>query len=235
MNNKYNDENYLKYLKDIRKYKILSIDEELELKGRILSGDESAKDELYKSHLRFVVSIAKTYTNSFLTLPDLINEGNYGMMVAISRFDYSSENRFMTYASHWIRHYIHASLNKVSRTVRVPINLLTNSDLKLELNNNTSEFNDQLDGIGDSNVEETNVFLPELIQEEGGLEITDLIDCLNDRESQIIKMYFGIECERPYNLGEIGEIIGLTKERVRQVKLIALKKMKSNINNFINN
>lgn len=271
----YNDDNTLsQYFKDIRKIdskfkskhnrESLSLNEEIKLAKRILKGDTKAVDELAKANLRFVVKIAKKYQNCGLPLSDLINEGNFGLIKAAQKFDYTKGYRFISYAVWWIRQAILFSLHENARTIRLPTNIINrlNSLKKLinkfeienerepvygEIMNSSNEvlellsfpkcaslndpINEDGDELGDiiSNIEtndnDDKFFVDSRIKN----ELNTALSSLSDREKEIIECYFGINtgCE-PMTLDTIGERFGLTKERVRQIKKKALRKLKCN-------
>lgn len=227
---------YQSYINEIKINEVLTYEEEKDLKYKILNGSETAKLELYNRNLKFVVNIAKTYKNDFLDINDLISEGNLGMLVALEKFDYTRECRFMTYAVYWIRHYIHTALTNFSRTIRYPSNIVNNKESEpipgcVSINNfyniNESENNDEFEEV-DKLIEidqlpsnEASSFDKEVINE--------IMQVLNERESEIITLYYGLDGLGYRNLSEIGEILDITKERVRQLKFTALRKLKSNI------
>lgn len=221
------------YINDIKYNHVLTYEEEMDLKNQILNGSEEAKLELYNRHLKFVVSVAKTYKNTFLDINDLISEGNYGMLVALDKFDYTKDVRFMTYAIFWVKHYINTALTNDSRTIRYPSNIVNNKDAEIQscvsltiLNNGDEDNHD------DYNEEISNTDSAFIIDTEDGIDkemIKQILLTLTEREMDIITLYFGLDGFGSRNLREIGEILGITKERVRQIKVTAIRKLKSNI------
>lgn len=284
------------YLKQISKYKLLTIEEEQQM-GRRLNGirsevdeleekkDEfkkenfleitkSLNDEMYniknrmiKSNLRLVVSIAKKYQNRGLSLLDLIDEGNIGLIEAVERFDYSKGCRFSTYGTWWIRQAIIKSLADKGRVIRIPIHMLNTikkcyyvaKQLTQELGRNPTEeeLADYLDmsidkvkeiiqlsqetASLDTTVDKENLTrLSELIKDEKSDEpvetvfasnlqdtLTTVLGQLNEREMRIIKLRFGLEGERPRTLEETGRMLGITRERVRQIQEKTISKLKT--------
>ena len=221
------------YINDIKHNHVLTYEEERDLKNRILAGSEEAKIELYNRHLKFVVSVAKSYKNSFLDINDLISEGNYGMLVALDKFDYSKDVRFMTYAIYWVRHYINTALTNDSRTIRYPSNIVHNKDNEIQscvsislLSNSDEDQNEEY------NEDIANTSSAFIIETEEGIDkeaISEVLKTLSERESDIMVLYYGLDGFGPRNLSEIGTLLGITKERVRQIKVTALRKIKSNI------
>jgi RNA polymerase primary sigma factor len=244
------------YLKDVRKSEIIDYNKEIQLAKRIQEGDKKALEELVSANLRFVISIAKDYQNQGLPLADLISEGNYGLMVAANRFDYTKGFRFISYAVWWIKQSIMQSLNENTRTVRLPTNIINKlSKLRKEidefekkferkpvegqeiefifhpsvtsLNNTVNEEGTELIEL----IEDTNAYRPDLdTEKENQLELKEQIDgvlsILSEREKSIIEMYYGLK-GNPLTLEEIGEEFNLTKERVRQLKVKSLRKLRS--------
>lgn len=264
------DETVSKYFNEVKKYKLLKDDEEIEVALRIQAGDESAIEELVTANLRFVISIAKRYQHQGLDLSDLISEGNKGLITAALRFDPNEGYKFISYAVHWIKQAITQSLNDNSRSIRLPSNVINRLSKmrkafeKFEALNerepmegdiivienedgSTTEFvyevgmptcgslNQIINEEGDELMElvpdedsETPEELPmdeELIKEE--LEKT--LSVLDDREREIVQLYYGLNSKfEPMTLEAIGDIFGLTKERVRQIKEKALRKLRHN-------
>lgn len=255
-----------KYLQEIGKVELISADEEVELARRIKAGDQVALEKLTKANLRFVVSVSKQYQNQGLSLPDLINEGNLGLIKAAQRFDETRGFKFISYAVWWIRQSILQALAEQSRIVRLPlnkigsINKITKAYAQLEQEYErepkASEIAELLD-ITEIEVKESmrnsgrhvsmdapliqdeeNNMYDVLRSEEGqtpdqGLnyeslrrEIDRAISTLPQRESDVIRLYFGLEGKHPMTLEEIGEKFDLTRERVRQIKEKAIRRLK---------
>jgi len=247
------------YLKDVKKCGVIDTDTEVELAKRIQEGDQVAADELAKANLRFVISIAKEYQNQGLPLADLISEGNYGLIIAAQRFDYTKGFKFISYAVWWIKQSIMQSLNEHSRTIRLPTNVVNKlSKIKKEIDAFEKKF-ERKPLLGD---EIEMVFHPTVMSlstaiNEDGDELIEVIEdpntsnpdndpydednvkdrmnkilaILSEREKNIVELYYGINGS-PLTLEEIGEEYGLTKERIRQVKQKALRKLRSNSDNL---
>jgi RNA polymerase primary sigma factor len=260
-----------KYLHEIGKVDLLSPDIEVELAKRIRKGDREAFEKLIKSNLRFVVSVAKQYQNQGLSLPDLINEGNLGLIKAAQRFDETRGFKFISYAVWWIRQSILQALAEQARIVRLPLNKIGSIN-KINKTFNLLEQQFQREPTA-KEISEMLELTPEVIEEamkaaghhvsmdaplrdeEGntmydvllnmetpspdrGLlnsslqkEIERSLATLGEREAEIIRYYFGLNGTRPHTLEEIGEVFGLTRERVRQIKEKAIKKLKNNYRN----
>ena len=256
------DDSISKYFKDVRKSIILTPAEEIELAKKIRRGDKKAMDKLVTSNLKFVISIAKKYQGQGLPLSDLINEGNYGLIKATSRFDHKKGFRFISYAVWWIKQSIIQSLNDNARMVRLPANVINklsylNSEIaKFEHANERepvfgeifdkdqeemglvnyprcTSLNDIINEDGDELIElipgesldENQLVIDERIKK----ELSNTLSVLDDRERMIIECYFGIniDCE-PMTLEAIGEKYNLTKERIRQIKEKAIRKLRHN-------
>lgn len=257
-----------KYLQEIGKVELLTPEQEIELAIRMKKGDETAIEQLTKANLRFVVSVAKQYQNQGLSLGDLINEGNLGLIKAARRFDETRGFKFISYAVWWIRQSILQALAEQSRIVRLPLNRVgalnkigkAYSSLKQEFEREPSaeEIAEVLEmdvdeisstmqiygkqvsmnapfSLGDENslldvIE--NVELPspdnELISESLKTEINDVLSILPEREAEVIKLYFGLEGENSMTLEEIGDKFNLTRERVRQIKEKAIRRLRHN-------
>jgi RNA polymerase primary sigma factor len=254
-----------KYLQEIGKVDLISPEEEVNLARRIKSGDSDALSKLVKANLRFVVSVAKQYQNQGMSLPDLINEGNLGLMKAAQRFDETRGFKFISYAVWWIRQAILQSLAEQARIVRLPVNKIGSinrinrafSRLEQEFEREPSsqeiaevlemaseEVKDSLKTNGRtvsmdapiSSEEANNMYdvmqstdtpSPDknLINESLAYEIERALSTLSPREAKVLKLYFGISMKHPFTLEEIGEELALTRERVRQIKEKAIKRI----------
>lgn len=255
-----------KYLQEIGKVDLITADEEVELAQRIKAGDQRALEKLTKANLRFVVSVAKQYQNQGLTLPDLINEGNLGLIKAAQRFDETRGFKFISYAVWWIRQSILQALAEQSRIVRLPLNkigsinkinkmyaLLEQSnerapsaeEIALELDMTVNDVKESMKNSGrhlsmdaplvegeDSNLydvlrsgESPNPDR-ELIHESLRTEIERALETLTPREADVVRLYFGLGDQHPMTLEEIGETFDLTRERVRQIKEKAIRRLK---------
>ena len=253
------------YLQEIGREELLSITEEVELAQKIRNGDHEALEKLTRANLRFVVSVAKQYQNQGLSLPDLINEGNLGLIRAAKKFDETRGFKFISYAVWWIRQSILQALAEQSRIVRLPLNQvgslnriskeLSKFEQENERKPSTEELADRLgmpvDKVSDTlkvsgrhisvdapfSEGEDNSLLDVLTNDEGvtadqmlnqeslAKEIDRALKQLYEREREIIKMFFGIGYPE-MTLEEIGEKFGLTRERVRQIKEKAIKRLK---------
>ena len=255
-----------KYLQEIGKVELITADEEVALAQRIKQGDRIALEKLTKANLRFVVSVSKQYQNQGLSLPDLINEGNLGLIKAAQRFDETRGFKFISYAVWWIRQSILQALAEQSRIVRLPlnkigsINKINKAYAKLEQEHerepNASEIANLLE-ITENEVKESmknsgrhvsmdaplvqdednNMYdvlrsdessTPEsqLLYESLKKEIDRAISTLTPREADVIRLYFGLNSKHPMTLEEIGEKFDLTRERVRQIKEKAIRRLK---------
>ncbi|MCX7606320.1 MAG: RNA polymerase sigma factor RpoD/SigA [Bacteroidia bacterium] len=259
-----------KYLQEIGKVPLLSVDEEAELARRIRQGDEEALEKLVKANLRFVVSVAKQYQNQGLPLTDLISEGNLGLIKAAKRFDETRGFKFISYAVWWIRQSILQALAEQSRIVRLPLNrvgalnkinkVFARLEQEYEREPSPEEIAEAMKGtLSPEEVAEImrqsgrhvsldspiapgedtrfidvleNPDLPQpdqvLMYESLRQEISKALATLEDREAQILRMHFGIDQRYPMTLEEIAEKLGLTRERVRQIKEKAVRKLRSN-------
>jgi len=255
-----------KYLADISKEEMISPDEEIVLAKKIREGDEVALDRLTRANLRFVVSVAKQYQNQGLTLPDLINEGNLGLIKAAKRFDETRGFKFISYAVWWIRQSIMQAISEHARIVRLPVNQLgsltkiNKAFTKLEQEYEREPSLEELAEITDLTVDkisdafristrQVSVDAPLLNGEDNSLldviqnkeveqadtimmnhslkkEIERSLNILDEKERDVISLFFGLESEEPYTLEEIGEKYDLSRERVRQIKEKALKKLR---------
>src|SRR6478609_3425186 len=254
-----------KYLTEIGKVELISAETEVELAKRIREGDEVALEKLTKANLRFVVSVAKQYQNNGLTLGDLINEGNLGLIKAAKRFDETRGFKFISYAVWWIRQSIMQALAEQSRIVRLPLNRVgslnkiskTFSDLEQKFQREPSA--EELADVLDLSVEEVNdnlkvggrhvsVDAPFANGEENNLldvltneseetpdsglmmdslrrEVQRALSTLTQREADVMSYYFGLNGGHAMTLEEIGEKFGLTRERVRQIKEKATRRL----------
>lgn len=256
-----------KYLQEIGHQDLLTADEEVELAQQIKKGDRKALERLTKANLRFVVSVAKQYQNKGLSLPDLINEGNLGLIKAAERYDETRGFKFISYAVWWIRQSILQAIAEQSRIVRLPLNQVGSVNrIARELNKfeqenerkpSVEEMADRIDlpeeKIADAmkiNTHHVSMdapfadgednslldFLPNtdspstdnvLDQESLRTEIGRVLDVLNDREQKVIKAFFGIGMQE-MTLEEIGDKYNLTRERVRQIKEKAIRRLRYN-------
>ncbi|KAF0130424.1 MAG: sigma-70 family RNA polymerase sigma factor [Bacteroidales bacterium] len=255
-----------KYLQEIGKVELITAEEEVELAQRIKQGDRAALEKLTKANLRFVVSVSKQYQNQGLSLPDLINEGNLGLIKAAQRFDETRGFKFISYAVWWIRQSILQALAEQSRIVRLPLNKIgsinkinkayAKLEQEFEREPNAEEIADVLE-VTENEVKESmknagrhvsmdapliqdedntmydvlrseEAITPEteLLYESLRKEIDRAISTLTPRESDVIKLYFGLNGSHPMTLEEIGEKFDLTRERVRQIKEKAIRRLK---------
>jgi len=255
-----------KYLQDIGREGLITADEEVELARRIKSGDQVALEKLTKANLRFVVSVAKQYQNQGLSLPDLINEGNLGLIKAAGRFDETRGFKFISYAVWWIRQSILQALAEQSRIVRLPLNQVgslnkikkatslleqrlerppSNSELakEMELPRHKIEsamkiatrfVSTDAPLIEDESTSFLDLFVPNdvpgtdnnLLNESLGKEIQRSLSTLHDKERDVINLYYGIGQNHGYTLDEIGTKFNLTRERVRQIKEKAIRRLR---------
>ena len=260
-----------KYLHEISKVGLLSPELEVELAKRIKNGDREALETLIKGNLRFAVSVAKQYQNQGLSLPDLINEGNIGLIKAAERFDETRGFKFISYAVWWIRQSILQAIAEHARIVRLPLNKIgsinkinkTFSQLEQEFQREPTQeelaeiLETRIDliesslGVTGSHMsmdapltdDESNSLYDvllnndspspdnELITESLRKEIERSLATLEEREADILRYYFGLNGLPPFTLEEIGEELGLTRERVRQVKEKAIKRLKNQYRN----
>ena len=256
-----------KYLQEIGKVELLTPDDEVELARRIREGDQAALEKLTKANLRFVVSVAKQYQNQGLSLGDLINEGNLGLIKAAKRFDETRGFKFISYAVWWIRQSILQALAEQSRIVRLPLNRVgalnkigkafSKLEQEFEREPSPQEISEILEGMSENEVQDTlkisgrhismdaplvqgeeNRLLDVLENEEepdpdSGLineslskEVERALSTLTQREAEVIRLYFGIGVEHSLTLEEIGEKFDLTRERVRQIKEKAIRRLR---------
>ena len=261
-----------RFLADIGKEQMISADEEVELARRIKQGDQEALERLTKANLRFVVSVAKQYQNQGISLPDLINEGNIGLIKAAKRFDETRGFKFISYAVWWIRQAICQAIADQSRIVRLPLNQVgTINKIKkeiahleqklqraptmeeiseamdlpidkvneiLRINNHPQSMDSPVSPDDDTKFSDTFVYNVEkdtddkLINESLSSEIDGILKkALNEKEIEIIKLFFGIGVTHEYTLDEIGDTVGLSRERVRQIKERAIKRLKQESKN----
>jgi RNA polymerase primary sigma factor len=260
------DESLDRYLSEIGKVDLISVDMEVELARRIREGDMVALEKLTKANLRFVVSVAKQYQNKGLTLNDLINEGNVGLVKAAQRFDETRGFKFISYAVWWIRQCILQALAEQVRIVRLPVNRIaafqriskvvadleqqfqrepsieevagaantTYSDVSgVILNSGKGVSFDSPTHAGEDGTLLDVVFddqnpMPDhiLIDESLHLEISRLLDALTPREAKIIRLHFGLAGQNAMNLEDIGESLGITRERVRQIKESGIRSLR---------
>ena len=247
-----NQEEISHYLKDIRKIKVMTPERERELAERMLSGfitEEEIKEiqkELLEGNLRFVITVSKQYQNQGLDLPDLIAEGNLGLMKAIENFDWSKRLRFISYAVWWVRQSILQSLNENARTIRLPVNVVqelhkakkelekagvdlpekfANLPYTVNLDNPLNEEGDTLLDLiknPDADLPDSVFDTKEILKE----KLREIMGILDDREKIIIEDYFGLSGQTR-TLEDIGNDFKLTKERVRQIKEKALRKLRN--------
>ncbi len=255
-----------KYLQEIGKVELITAEEEVMLAQRIKTGDRAALEKLTKANLRFVVSVSKQYQNQGLSLPDLINEGNLGLIKAAQRFDETRGFKFISYAVWWIRQSILQALAEQSRIVRLPLNKIgainkinkayAKLEQEFEREPNAEEIAGMLE-ISEQEVKESlrnsgrhvsmdaplvqdedNTMYDVLRNDEGPTPESDLlydslrkeidraISTLPPREADVIRFYFGLNGSHPMTLEEIGEKFDLTRERVRQIKEKAIRRLK---------
>jgi len=255
-----------KYLQEIGEVQLLSPGKEIELARKIKKGDQKSLEKLTKANLRFVVSVAKQYQNQGLSLGDLINEGNLGLIKAAKRFDETRGFKFISYAVWWIRQSILQALAEQSRVVRLPLNRVgalnkigkafSNLEQTFEREPSATEIAEELEmtpfEVSDTlkisgrhismdapfNQGEDNRLLDviqndhqptpdnQLLNESLKIEIERALNTLTRRESEVVKLYFGLDREHPLTLEEIGEQFSLTRERVRQIKEKAIRRLR---------
>jgi len=233
-----------KYLVDIGRIDLLNVDEEADLARKIREGDQLALERLTKANLRFVVSVAKQYQNQGLSLADLINEGNVGLMKAAKRFDETKGFKFISYAVWWIRQSILQAIVEYSRMVRLPLNKMTaynkvndawvafvqknerepsHEELAEILGVNPATMVDMMT-LGDEDSPDL-----KLMEESVRKEVFDGLEILSPREIQVVSAYYGLDGNKPLNLDEIGDLYDLSRERVRQVKERAIRRMRKSL------
>ncbi|MEJ2492923.1 MAG: sigma-70 family RNA polymerase sigma factor [Ignavibacteriaceae bacterium] len=224
------------YLQEIGKVDLLTPDEEIELAIRIKKGDELAKEKLVKANLRFVVSVAKQFQNQGLSLGDLINEGNIGLIKAAQRFDETRGFKFISYAVWWVRQSIMQAIAEAK------ILDMTTDEVAyaLQISGRHVSMDAPLKA-GDENKNSLIDVLPndqqplpdkELLKESLKNEVANVLSSLTEREAEVIKLYFGIEGDHSATLEEIGERFNLTRERVRQIKEKALRNLRHSKRSF---
>ena len=262
-----------KYLQEISKETMISAEEEVELAQRIRKGDQKALERLTKANLRFVVSVAKQYQNQGLSLPDLINEGNLGLLKAAERFDETRGFKFISYAVWWIRQSILQAISEQSRIVRLPLNQVGSVNKNNREINRFEQLNerrpsideiaekvdlpqDKIDEALNINGHQVSVDAPFVDGEDNSLldvmpnsdapladnilideslrsEIQNALNALNERERNVVEASYGIN-QPELTLEEIGSKFGLTRERVRQIKEKAIRKLRnSKANKFL--
>lgn len=255
-----------KYLQEIGKVDLLTPEQEIDLAQRIKKGDQKSLEKLTKANLRFVVSVAKQYQNQGLSLGDLINEGNLGLIKAAKRFDETRGFKFISYAVWWIRQSILQALAEQSRIVRLPLNRVgalnkigkafSTLEQEFEREPSASELAEELDmslfevadtlkisgrhlsmdapfAQGEDNrlldvIQDERQPAPDSILMDESLkeEVQRALATLSDREAEVIRLYFGLQREHSLTLEEIGEKFNLTRERVRQIKEKAIRRLK---------
>ena len=256
-----------KYLQEIGKENMISAEEEVELAVRIKNGDQAALEKLTRANLRFVISVSKQYQNQGLTLPDLINEGNMGLIKAASRFDETRGFKFISYAVWWIRQSILQALAEQSRIVRLPLNKIgtinkinraySELEQKFERPPSAEELGEFLDvspdevrksltnsirhismdaPLSDSEdsssmydvLQNDDINNPEqgLVKESLRKDIERSLSTLTIREGEVVRLFYGLNGKYPLTLEEIGEQFDLTRERVRQIKEKAIRRLK---------
>jgi RNA polymerase primary sigma factor len=255
-----------KYLQEIGRVELLNAEEEIDLARRIKKGDQKALEKLTKANLRFVVSVAKQYQNQGLSLGDLINEGNLGLIKAAKRFDETRGFKFISYAVWWIRQSILQALAEQSRIVRLPLNRVgalnkigkafSTLEQEFEREPSASELAEELDMSlfevadtlkisgrhlsmdapfvqGEDNrlldvIQDERTPMPDhvLIKESLSKEVERALSTLTEREAEVIRLYFGLGREHSLTLEEIGEKFQLTRERVRQIKEKAIRRLR---------
>jgi RNA polymerase primary sigma factor len=212
-----------KYLQEIGKVELITADEEVSLAQRIKQGDQAALEKLTKANLRFVVSVSKQYQNQGLSLPDLINEGNLGLIKAAQRFDETRGFKFISYAVWWIRQSILQALVEISENEVKESLRNSGRHVSMDAPLIQDEDNTMYDVLkGEENTTPDNGLLYESLKK----EIERAVSTLTQREADVIRLYFGLNGSHPMTLEEIGERFDLTRERVRQIKEKAIRRLK---------
>lgn len=255
------------YLQDVSRIELITAEEEVELAQRIREGDQEALDKLTRSNLRFVISVAKQYQNQGLTLSDLINEGNVGLVKAAQRFDETRGFKFISYAVWWIRQSILQAISEQSRVVRLPLNKIGDinkirkaaihleqvhervpsaAEIALEVDMSISNVKQALknsgrslsmdapfqEGENDNNLYDVLSFGEspnpdkELLQDSLRIEIGRALDTLSPREADVVKLSFGLSGQPAMSLQEIGDTFDLSRERVRQIREKAIRRLR---------
>ena len=257
------------YLREINETSLLTADQEKSLARLIEKGDNAARDQMVRANLRLVVNIARGYTGKGLVLPDLIEEGNLGLLRAVEGFDPNMNTRFSTYASYWIKQSIKRALVNTSKTIRIPAYMV---ELLSKWRRATNKLNDELgrpptpEEVGkllelpkkklniikkairvynsapqsdqgdagwsiDEMLMDSNSKTPdmEMVESDDLKHVMVLLEKMDKREASVLKMRFGIDGDEPKTLKEIGECLGLTRERVRQIESEALAKLYDNM------
>ena len=254
------------YFRDIGKYPLLDKEEEVKLAIRIEKGDEEAKKKLCESNLRLVISIARRYLNRGLSFPDLIQEGNLGLMKAVEKFNYTKGYKFSTYSTWWIRQAITRAIADYARTIRIPVHKIEAINKMIRISNQltqeygrepTSEEIAKEMGVSVQKVQEMKLLIiePDSIDKPIGEEedtklgdfipdetlrspedladdvacrkiLTEILDSFDSRTRDVLKMRFGFDDWNPHTLEEIGEKMGVTRERIRQIEANGLRKLR---------
>ena len=262
-----------KYLQDISKLSMITAEEEVELAQRIKKGDQKALDKLVTANLRFVVSVAKQYQNQGLSLSDLINEGNAGLVKAAKRFDETRGFKFISYAVWWIRQSILQAIAQQARIIRLPLNKIGSIskirkaysylEQEHEREPNAHEIANNLDlSVKDvkqsvsvsgrhlsmdapfQEGETSNLYDvvqsdesprpdAELMKNSLNVEVNRALSTLSEKEAHVIKHFYGINVKQPKSLQEIGERVGLTRERVRQIREKGIRKLRHTSRNKV--
>ena len=255
-----------KYLQEIGKEEMITVEEEVELAQKIRNGDRKALERLTKANLRFVVSVAKQYQNQGLSLPDLINEGNLGLIKAAEKFDYKKNFRFSTYATWWIRQAITRAIADQARTIRIPVHMVetinklkkvtrklaqelarkpSEEELSQEMGISINKLREIIkvaqeplsletpigkeedSRLGDF-IEDKDADAPvktvaqELLRE----DLAEVLGSLSARERDVLRLRFGMDDGRQRTLEEVGQLFGVTRERIRQIEAKALRKLR---------